>query len=85
MISDDVCSPLSLGEGWGEAPIKVSALPMSSSARKRETPPSLPSMGRRGIIASVATTEPLGSLRSASSDAFSDIAKNSSGFIVQNS
>lgn len=62
MISDDVCSPLSLGEGWGEAPIKVSALPMSSSARKRETPPSLPSMG--GV---------------------SDIAKNSSGFIVQNS
>ena len=33
MISDDVCSPLSLGEGWGEAPIKVSAPPMSSSAR----------------------------------------------------
>ena len=42
MISDDVCSPLSLGEGWGEAPIKVSALPISSSARKRETPPVLP-------------------------------------------
>ena len=35
MISDDVCSPLSLGEGWGEAPIKVSALPRSSSARKK--------------------------------------------------
>ena len=35
MISDDVCSPLSLGEGWGEAPISVSAPPMSSSARKR--------------------------------------------------
>ena len=46
MISDDVCSPLSLtlapsgvdlrlGEGWGEAPIKVSAPPMSSSARKK--------------------------------------------------
>ena len=33
MISDGVCSPLSLGEGWGEAPIKVSAPPMSSSAR----------------------------------------------------
>ena len=33
MISDDVCSPLSLGEGWGEAPIKVSAPPSSSSAR----------------------------------------------------
>ena len=36
MISDDVCSPLSLGEGWGEAPIKVSALPISSSARTND-------------------------------------------------
>ena len=35
MISDDVCSPLSLGEGWGEAPIKASAPPMSSSARRK--------------------------------------------------
>jgi hypothetical protein len=51
MISDDVCSPLSLGEGWGEAPIKVSALPRSSSARKRETPPILPSMGGVSDIA----------------------------------
>ena len=54
MISDDVCSPLSLGEGWGEASlyaIKVSAPPMSSSARKRETPPVLPSMGGVSYIA----------------------------------
>ena len=51
MISDDVCSTLSLGEGWGEAPIKVSAPPMSNSARKRETPPVLPSMGGVSYIA----------------------------------
>ena len=47
MISDDVCSPLSLGEGWGEAPIKISAPPMSSSARKKRRGP-LPTSPRRG-------------------------------------
>ena len=38
MISDDVCCPLSLGEGWGEASlyaISVSAPLMSSSARSK--------------------------------------------------
>ena len=38
MICSDACSPLSLGEGWGEASpyaIKVSAPLMSNSARSK--------------------------------------------------
>ena len=50
MISDDVCSPLSLGEGWGEAPIKVSAPLMSSSARNKERPPQ--PLPKRGFLTS---------------------------------